>query len=262
MVTGWRSPADGVTGLGGLTVQAHCLSGYSHYPPPQPPAQLSPNQRVILWLALGNGNGARARSYCWRDIPSYMQIRTIRKGFEAIEWKFERFERDLNYSNANSNHSKRIGSIRMQIRSIRMQIRTTRKGFESFECKFEAFDRDSRHSKGIRSIRMQIRTTRKGLEAFEYKFEPLERDWKHSNANSKHSNTNSKHSNANSNNSKQIPSIRMQIRSILMQIRTISKFEAFESDSKHSNANSSHSKGIRSIRMEIRTIRKGFEAFE
>ena len=74
VVTGWRSPADGVAGLGGLTVQAHCLSGYSHYPPPQPPAQLSPNQRVILWLALENGNGARARSYCWRDIPSYMHI--------------------------------------------------------------------------------------------------------------------------------------------------------------------------------------------
>ena len=52
---------DGVAGLGGLTVQAHCLSGYSHYPPPQPLAQLSPNQRVILWLALGNGNGARAK---------------------------------------------------------------------------------------------------------------------------------------------------------------------------------------------------------
>ena len=57
-------------GLGGLTVQAHCLSEYSHYPPPQPLAQLSPNQRVILWLALENGNGARARSYCWRGIPT------------------------------------------------------------------------------------------------------------------------------------------------------------------------------------------------
>ena len=56
VVTGWRS-ADGVAGLSGLTVQAHCLSGYSHYPPLQPPAQLSPNQRVILWFALGNGNG-------------------------------------------------------------------------------------------------------------------------------------------------------------------------------------------------------------
>ena len=26
-----RSPADRVVGLGGLTAQAHCLSGYSHY---------------------------------------------------------------------------------------------------------------------------------------------------------------------------------------------------------------------------------------
>ena len=52
---------DGIAGLGGLTVQAHCLSGYSHYPPPQPPAQLSPNQRIILWLALENGKGGRAR---------------------------------------------------------------------------------------------------------------------------------------------------------------------------------------------------------
>ena len=41
VVAKWRSPVDGVVGLGGLTVQAHCLSGYSHYPPPRPPAQLS-----------------------------------------------------------------------------------------------------------------------------------------------------------------------------------------------------------------------------
>ena len=50
-----RSPVDGVAGLGGLTVQGLCLSGYSHYPPPQSPAQLS---RGILWLTLENGNGA------------------------------------------------------------------------------------------------------------------------------------------------------------------------------------------------------------
>ena len=56
VVTGWRSPADGVGGLGGLTVQAHCLSGYSHYPPPQPPAQLSPNQRVAPCWKLSVGN--------------------------------------------------------------------------------------------------------------------------------------------------------------------------------------------------------------
>ena len=49
VVARWRSPADGVAGLGGLTVQAHCLSGYSHYPPPQPPAQLSLHQGGILW---------------------------------------------------------------------------------------------------------------------------------------------------------------------------------------------------------------------
>ena len=57
--------------LGGLTVQAHCLSEYSHYPSPQLSAQLFPNRRFILWLALENGNGgARARNYCWRDIPT------------------------------------------------------------------------------------------------------------------------------------------------------------------------------------------------
>ena len=57
MVVKWRSPADGVVGLGGLTVQALCLSGY---PPPQPPAQLSRalHQGGILWLTLENGNGA------------------------------------------------------------------------------------------------------------------------------------------------------------------------------------------------------------
>ena len=32
VVVKWRSPADRVAGLGGLTVQALCLSGYSHYP--------------------------------------------------------------------------------------------------------------------------------------------------------------------------------------------------------------------------------------
>ena len=41
VVAKWRSPVVGVAGLDGLTVQAQCLSGHSHYPPPQPPAQLS-----------------------------------------------------------------------------------------------------------------------------------------------------------------------------------------------------------------------------
>ena len=91
-----------------------------------------------------------------------MQIPNIRK--------FEPFEKDSKHSNANSNHSKGI-------RSIRMQIRTIQKGFEVFECKFEPFERDSKysnansnHSKGILSNQMQIRTIRNGYEAFECKF--------------------------------------------------------------------------------------------
>ena len=35
--------SDRVANLGGLTVQAHCLSGYSHYSPPYPLAELSPD---------------------------------------------------------------------------------------------------------------------------------------------------------------------------------------------------------------------------
>ena len=35
-----NSPVDGVVDLCGLTIQARCLSRYSHYPPPQPQAQL------------------------------------------------------------------------------------------------------------------------------------------------------------------------------------------------------------------------------
>ena len=57
VVVKWRSPADGVAGLGGLTVQALYLSGYSHYPPPQSPAQLSLHQGGILWLTLEMGMG-------------------------------------------------------------------------------------------------------------------------------------------------------------------------------------------------------------
>ena len=68
-----------------------------------------------------------------------MEIRTIRKGFEGFEWKFEQFERDSKLSNPNSNHSK-------EIQSIRMEIRTIRKGFEAFESKFEPIERDSKRS--------------------------------------------------------------------------------------------------------------------
>ena len=47
---------------------------------------------------------------------------TIRNGLEGFEIKFEPFECDSKFSNANSNHSK-------VIRSFRMQIRTIQKGF-------------------------------------------------------------------------------------------------------------------------------------
>ena len=49
----WRSPADGVAGLGGLTVQTHCLSRHSHCLPPQPLAQLPPytSSSIIQWTS-------------------------------------------------------------------------------------------------------------------------------------------------------------------------------------------------------------------
>ena len=82
-----------------------------------------------------------------------MQIRTIRKGFEALECKFEQGSKhsksNSNHSNANLNHLKGI-------RSVRMQIRTVRKGFEAFDCKFEQFEGDSNPSKVIQTLRMQI----------------------------------------------------------------------------------------------------------
>ena len=62
VVAKWRSPVDRVAGLCGLTVQAHCLSRYTHYPPPQPLAQLSVHQWAILWLTLENGNGVGTRN--------------------------------------------------------------------------------------------------------------------------------------------------------------------------------------------------------
>ena len=74
-----------------------------------------------------------------KDLKHSIEIRTIRKGFEAFKCKFKPFERDSKCLNANSNHSTRI-------RSIRMQILTIRTGFETLECKFETFERDTKHS--------------------------------------------------------------------------------------------------------------------
>lgn len=54
-----RPHADEVAGLGGLTIEANCLSGYSRYPLLQPQTQLSPNQRgspIRLALKKNIGN--------------------------------------------------------------------------------------------------------------------------------------------------------------------------------------------------------------
>ena len=76
------------------------------------------------------------------------EIQTTWKGYKGFEYKFEPFEKDSKNLNPNSNYSK-------EIRSIRIQVRTIQKWFEAFECKFVAF---------------------------KCKFEPLERDSKHLNA--------------------------------------------------------------------------------
>ena len=54
-----------------------------------------------------------------------MQIRIIRKGLEAFEFKYKPFEMDSKHWNANSSHSKGI-------QSVQMEILTTRKVFEAF----------------------------------------------------------------------------------------------------------------------------------
>ena len=49
----WRSPADGVAGLDGLTVKTCCLSGYSHYPPPQlSGSDVGVRERKVSWNRL------------------------------------------------------------------------------------------------------------------------------------------------------------------------------------------------------------------
>ena len=77
-----------------------------------------------------------------------MQFQTIQRGFEAFESKFEPFERDLKHLNVNSNHSKGIWSIRIQIR---------------FERDSKHLNANSNHSNQIRRIQMQILAIEKGF---------------------------------------------------------------------------------------------------
>ena len=84
-----------------------------------------------------NSNNSKGILIIWMQIQairknsnhSNEKLWTIRKEFEAFEWKFEPFESDSKHSNANSNHLKGILSIRMRIQNFR-------NGFKGFECKF------------------------------------------------------------------------------------------------------------------------------
>ena len=136
-----------------------------------------------------------------------MQLLTIWKLFKEFKCKFEHFERDLKHSNAYSkiltiqmeiptiwtifkgdskhsnaisNHSKGIWSIRMQIRTLRMQIRTLRMRFEAFNFIFKWILTIQVQISTIwtRNVQMQILAIWKG---FECKFEPFKPNSKHSN---------------------------------------------------------------------------------
>ena len=67
-----------------------------------------------------------------------MQICTIWTRFEAFEGIFQVFEKDSNHSKPNSNHSNEIRSIECNsnhskgILTIRIQIRTIQTRFEAF----------------------------------------------------------------------------------------------------------------------------------
>ena len=61
-----------------------------------------------------------------------IQILPIWKAFEAFLCKLEPFERDLKHSKVNSNFSKGIRSIQMQILTIRMESLTISTKFKVF----------------------------------------------------------------------------------------------------------------------------------
>jgi len=67
---------------------------------------------------------------------------------------------DLKHSNANSNHSKGIRTIRMQIQSIT-------KGIEAFESTLETLERDSNHSNVNSNHSKGIWSVLTNFEAFE-----------------------------------------------------------------------------------------------
>ena len=119
---------------------------------------------------------SNANSNHYKEIRSIrMQMRTIRKGFEAFESKFKPMERDSKHSNANSNDSKWIQSIQMQILKITICIRMVRIWFEGLEFTFECFESLSNglnvHLNPFRMVRIWIRKLRISFECFEFAFE-------------------------------------------------------------------------------------------
>ena len=96
----------------------------------------------------------------------------------TIQIKFEAFESNSKHSNANSNHSKGIRSIWIQIlRDLKHSNANSNHSNQipSFERKFELFERESKHLNGnhsnqTQSIRKQILTIWIKFEAFECKF--------------------------------------------------------------------------------------------
>ena len=122
-----------------------------------------------------------------------MEIRTIWKGFEAFEFKFEPFEKDSKLSKPNYNHSKKV-------RSTRMHIITIRKRFEAFQCKFEPFERNSKHS----NVNSNYSKVNSKLFEKDTKFEPFKKGIQ-------------SFRNPTSNHSKGIRTIQMQILTIRMR---------------------------------------------
>ena len=71
----WRYPTDGIMDFGGLTYEHVCLSRYSHYPPPQSLAQLSPDtlSPIVQQVNLGSCLEALLRR-CEVDISIHHDI--------------------------------------------------------------------------------------------------------------------------------------------------------------------------------------------
>ena len=78
-----------------------------------------------------------------------MQFRMIRTGFEPFECKFESFEMDFNYSNANSTKLNVIRNIWVHHRTIRKRFNYSKPSLN--------------HSNENWSIRMEIWTIQKGF---------------------------------------------------------------------------------------------------